>query len=479
MKKFLILLFVIYCLLGVYQVTKKLPRGVNYTSEPIEVAEEDVKFLYDLTFENSDGKIVSEQMIFKSIFNLIDNAQKYILMDMFLFNSFSKDKEEPYKELSGELTAKLLEARDREKNIKIDVITDPINTIYGGDRAKELDMLSGGGANVIITNIQNLRDSNPIYSSFWRIFVAWLGNSTRAGFIKHPFDGYGQRVSLRSYLSMLNFKANHRKVIMADAGEEMKSIITSANPHDGSSAHSNVALSINGDFWKEIYKSELFTANMSGNTLQETPLGLKTEKEATSTMVVRLINENQIEKSLIGLIDSTTKGDKILITMFYLSDRNIIKSLIRASDREVDIRIVLDPNKDAFGYKKNGIPNRSVAYELTKKSNKKIQIRWYDTHGEQFHSKLTMITKGKESFVVLGSANLTRRNLENYNLETDVELQANSNSVVIQDINNYFEKIWYNKDGKYYTVSYPIYKDESVFKIIMYRLQEFSGFCNF
>jgi len=165
--------------------------------------------------------------------------------------------------------------------------------------------------------------------------------------------------------------------------------------------------------------------------------------------------------------------------MFYLSDRDIIKSLLRASNRGTTIRIILDPNKDAFGYKKNGIPNKPVAYELIKKSNKKIKIRWYDTHGEQFHSKMVFVNKEEESYMILGSANLTRRNLNNYNLETNIEIKSKNDKQIIQDIKEYFDKIWNNKDGKYYTVGYQIYKDESIIKTFLYRIQEFTGLSNF
>ncbi len=51
--------------------------------------------------------------------------------------------------------------------------------------------------------------------------------------------------------------------------------------------------------------------------------------------------------------------------MFYLSERQIIKALIAAQQRGVQVRVLLDPNKDAFGREKNGIPNRQVAAELT------------------------------------------------------------------------------------------------------------------
>ncbi len=39
--------------------------------------------------------------------------------------------------------------------------------------------------------------------------------------------------------------------------------------------------------------------------------------------------------------------------MFYLADRQVIKGLLKAAWRGVDIRLILDANKDAFGLEKN------------------------------------------------------------------------------------------------------------------------------
>ena len=84
------------------------------------------------------------------------------------------------------------------------------------------------------------------------------------------------------------------------------------------------------------------------------------------------------------------------------------------------VRVILDPNKDAFGRTKNGIPNRSVATELAAASDGAIKVRWFRTHGEQFHTKLVAMRSATEFWFTLGSANLTRRNLENFNLEANV-----------------------------------------------------------
>ena len=67
---------------------------------------------------------------------------------------------------------------------------------------------------------------------------------------------------------------------------------------------------------------------------------------------------------LLDTADTTgggAAGDSIDVAMFYLSDRDTIGALLAAAKRGVTVRVILDPNKDAFGRTKNGIPNRSVS----------------------------------------------------------------------------------------------------------------------
>ena len=165
------------------------------------------------------------------------------------------------------------------------------------------------------------------------------------------------------------------------------------------------------------------------------------------------------------------------IVVFYLSKRTLIESLLRAAKRHVDIRLILDSNKDAFGREKNGIPNRQVASELIKKSENKIRIRWYDTHGEQYHSKFAYFHfKNRPSVVILGSANFTKRNLDDFNLELDVLLSASPENKTIVEVKQYYERIW-NDD--HFTVDYSKYEDNSFLKKLWYRFLEFSGFTTF
>ena len=66
-----------------------------------------------------------------------------------------------------------------------------------------------------------------------------------------------------SYLSLLNFKANHRKTILADRGNEHVALITSANHHDGSSAHGNVALVFRGAAVADLLETEKAVVNLN------------------------------------------------------------------------------------------------------------------------------------------------------------------------------------------------------------------------
>ena len=147
--------------------------------------------------------------------------------------------------------------------------------------------------------------------------------------------------------------------------------------------------------------------------------------------------------------------------------------------RGVPIKVILDPNKDAFGFEKTGIPNRPVAEELIKRSKSKIEVRWYDTHGEQFHSKLAIIKQGEQASLLLGSANFTRRNLNNYHLESNVSVTAEDDALFIKAVADYFDMIWNNRNGKYYTVSDDAYRDVSALKRIVYLIQEYAGLSSF
>jgi phosphatidylserine/phosphatidylglycerophosphate/cardiolipin synthase-like enzyme len=475
-KKFLVVFILLWLLLAVYETSKPLPEGISVEGKINHISEHDIDFLFDTTFLDKNGERQSNQEIFDSIFEIISNAEEFILVDMFLFNPYLGNSKESYRSLSSELVNALINKKKKYGDIEIIFITDEINHVYGGFLSEQIKRLENEGIDVIITDNAKLRDSNFLYSSAWRLLFQWFGNSEKYGILQNPFISGKNKVTFRTYLKLFNFKANHRKVILADDGSgNYESIITSANPHDGSSAHTNVAFKVRNGPAGDIYESERAVAEFSGFKMKKREF----ENIDNGDVSIQLITEGKIKKSILEEIDKSAEGDKIDIMMFYLSDRKIIKSLLKASERNVEIRIILDPNRDAFGHEKNGIPNRQVAYDLVRKGNGNIKVRWYETHGEQNHAKIIIIKKENSTIIILGSANLTRRNIDDLNLETNVKVIFGNGSEIVADIDNFFNLVWENKDGNLYTVDYGNYKETSRLKYVIYYLMETLGLSSF
>ena len=89
------------------------------------------------------------------------------------------------------------------------------------------------------------------------------------------------------------------------------------------------------------------------------------------------------------------------------------------------------------------------------------------------------MTRGERLTVSLGSANLTRRNLGNYNLEANVEIELGRTVPLAIEMREYFERLWNNEGGKQYTVPYDAYRDDSALRYWRYRLMEASGLSTF
>ena len=468
------LVFIGTCFLvgvGGYNVYKPLPEGLSFAGQVRPVDE--IAFYKDLTWVDAKGRRHSQQEIFDKVLKMIDGARYLVVLDMFLFNDFIGKEQAPYRRLAQEVTDALVAQKTKYPEMLIVVITDPINTVYNGMTNRYFERMEDENIQVVFTKLERLRDSNPAYSAFWRIFVKPFGNSP-GSLLPNPF-GKG-RVSLRSYLAMFNFKANHRKIIICDAADSYSALITSANPHDGSSAHGNVAIYFKGQAVADLLQSEKAVLGFSGGPTLTLNPATKFKNIDTET-TVQVLSESKIKDVLLAALNQAGAEDKLTMIAFYLSDRDIICALKKAYSRGAAVRILLDPNKDAFGREKNGIPNRQVADELVKLG---IPVRWSYTHGEQSHTKMLLVDyKQGQSMVILGSANFTRRNLDNLNLETDIAVYGPAAIPLFMDVRKYIDLLWNNKDGKKFSVEYIHYADNSFPRRILYYWMEETGMSTF
>ena len=454
---------------AVYHTYKPLPEGLDFTGK---LRHAEVKFIADQTYMDAQGKQQQQHHIFDEMLKMIDEAQTTIVLDMFLFNQEVGESTLLQRQLTQQLTETLILKHGVQPNIEIKVITDPINSVYGGVMPQHYQKLRAAGINVIETDLTPLRASNPLWSGFWYICCQGLGNNVEKGWLPNPFGD--EKITLRSYFNLFNFKANHRKTLVVDTARGWKALVTSANPHDGSSRHSNVALIVTGNTAIDVLKTEQAVGRMSKGDI---PMVIVGEFEAEKSLPqVQLLTEEAIYEATLTLIKTAKPQQQIDLAMFYLSERQIVKALIAAHQRGVKLRVLLDPNKDAFGRQKNGIPNRQVASELNAAG---ITVRWCNTQGEQCHSKMIIKHDAAQAELILGSANFTARNLKNYNLESDLRVLGAAKAPVFNDANQYFDTAWSNLDGKNMSVAYSQYADESQLKYVLYRLMEWSGLSTF
>lgn len=494
---------------------RALPPGMNVDIAPMSA--DDVVFLADTTGVSASGDEpatgaplptdvagadrarVVDQHIFDAVFELITGAREGVLIDMFLYNRWQGAQPERTRPLASELTQTVLAQKAALPDLDVILITDPINTVYGSVPSPDLDALRAAGVTVVVTDLTRLPDSNPLWSGPWRAFIQPFGRRG-TGWLPNPFDPSGPRVTARGWFELLNFKANHRKVVVADTPEGPAAIVTSANPHDGSSAHGNVALRVRGPVVGAIVESERAVADMSGMTLPAMAWAASGATSAGSTpsspapsgdgVRVGLITERAIRKAVVLALDAATEGDRVDIAMFYLSDRLVIRAIQGAAERGAAVRVLLDPNKDAFGRTKNGVPNRPVAAELRR--TRGIDVRWCDTHGEQCHAKLVLARRtagasesaspaSERATLILGSANLTRRNIGGLNLETNLVVAAPASTPALLDATAYFERVWANASGgaQVFSADYDAYADASWTKRWLYRFMEATGVSTF
>ncbi len=470
---------------------KSLPPGLHVASPWRLVPAANVAFIADITAADAYGRPVMSHAIFDEVLGIIGSAQRFLVLDYFLFNDAQgAASEAPARALSSQLRDALIERRKAIPDLRVLFITDPINDVYGGNPSQDLEMMRAAGIDVVVTDLDRLRDSNALYSSLWRLTLGWWNRgSIGDGWLPHPFDEDSRQVPFGAWARLLNLKANHRKVIIGDDGRgQLVGIVASANPHDASSSHSNVAAKIHGASLAPLLASEFDVARFSGwqgviavDPQPEPPPDDSTQVLTGQFVRTQVITEGAIREAVVERVDAAVRGDNVDIAMFYIADRQVIGSLLEASRRGVNVRLILDPNKDAFGREKNGLPNRPVASELVAASDGQIHVRWYRTHGEQFHAKLVAVYGADRVWMTLGSANLTRRNIGDYNLEANVAIEAARGSPLGTQVLEYFETLWSNRAGLgiEYTADYDVYADPSQAHYWLSRLMESTGLSTF
>lgn len=451
---------------------KPLPPGLRLEG-PWRDAE-GARLLRDETFIDAQGRQRCRQQIVDELLGLIAQAQRLIVIDIFQLNDPEQAPPDCHRRVSAELIQALLARRREVPTLAIVLITDPINHVYGGQPAGHFETLRQAGIRVVETHLPASRDPNPSWSALWRLTMRWWGNAPRSGWLPNPV-GPG-KVTLRSYLASLNLNANHRKTLIADHGDTWRAVVSSCNLNDTSSHYRELGLSFAGPAALDLLASEQRIAGYSGTPV-DPPATAGVAASRRGTPRLRVLSEGAIRDALLDTIQDARPSERLDIEVLYLSHRGVIAALHDAHRRGVILRVLLDPSKAHFGRPSPGIPNRPVAGELHAAG---IAVRWSDTRDEQAHAKLLLRSGGdRPAMLLLGSANFTRRSLDDLNLEANVQLEAEHDHPAMADARAAFERHWHNGPEARYSTDYAAYADRSRLRYWRYRLMEATGWCTF
>ncbi len=487
-----------------------LPPGVDIRGPWRTVEPGAARLLTDRTaWDPAREKRVIRQEIFDAALRMVEASAGLVCADFFLWNDWQGDPPERHRALSSEWAKALAERKAAEPDTGILMMTDPLNRLYGDVNPPAEQILADPKIPVVYFDPALLPDSNPVWSRPVRFFgpvfdrSPFLRRFADRPRLANPFEADGPRLSLRQAARLLHFKANHRKVLVTDTPEgTLQALVTSFNPADGSSAHGNSALRIEGAVAFDVLHGMLALADNVLNGAYAVPpeeaerlwsLMRRWETRYPRPAIaepppghprVRWLTEAAIARAIEERLDGLGPGDSADVAMFYLSDRRIIRRIRQAAERGATVRLILDPNRDAFGREKNGIPNRPVAAELMRSApgrNGRLTVRWADTHGEQFHHKaLFTATAAGDEALLLGSSNWTRRNLRNFNLETNFEIENEPD--IGRAWRDFFETAWAHTDGLSRTRPHEAFAEPAFttfWKTTVYRFQEWSGLCTF
>ena len=305
------ILLLIYIATILWHTYKPLPPGLSYEGKLHYT--DDIQMIYDLSYaQNEDGDNLQHELhIFDEVNQVIENAEEFIVLDFFLFDHYS-DEDIEFPKNVEKMTASLVKKKEMNPKMPITFITDPLNIGYGSYENKWFEQMEDAGIDVVYTDLDPLRDSTPVYSGLYRTIFRWM-DVKGEGWIPNAMASEAPKMTLASYMTLLNVKANHRKAIVTDK----EAIVTSANPHNASGFHGNVAMKVTGPVLNDILEAEEAVVNYTnGGTLPRANVEEKEEGEYQ----VQYVTEKKILDTMLEDIEKAQKGDQIFLGMFFIAE---------------------------------------------------------------------------------------------------------------------------------------------------------------
>ena len=414
---------VIWAGCGFWNSVKPLPRGLHVASLPARLTQAQVDFVDDSLHR---GDLLRREL------DIIAHAEQAVVLDQC--------------PLARAVAEQLLSRKRQRPNLKILLLTDPRNAVFGGTPMGTQISLERAGIVVARTRLDRIRDSNPLYSSLWRLGIGWWSN---------PFD----EVALAAGLRHLNGNADERQLLVADDGAGgWRSLLMSAAPMASAATGTTVGVEIREHLARDMAASELAIAGWSTDD-DRLPALPPTESPGVGTIDARFLTEGAINTGLRDGLAIAGRGDSVGLMARALNERQLIGALLRAMGRGAHLRLLLDPD----------VPGtQAAAAELMHDGGADVEIRWLaGAHRSQ--ARYALIQHGGDVWIHVVSANFTRRGLDDFNLAAGIELHMPARAAAARAAADLFTRAWDS------AAPYAAHADDSRDAYWQYRITEATG----
>jgi hypothetical protein len=239
------------------------------------------------------------------------------------------------------------------------------------------------------------------------------------------------------------------------------SLVMSAVPHNGG-RFANAGLEIRGHMARDIGSSELQIAAWSVDD-DRLPTAPPVESRGVGSIDARFLTEGAIQTALRDVLAVAGSGDSISVVGRAVGDRPMIDALLLACARGAHLQVLVDPELPR---------NRAVAGELMSLGVENIEVRW-QTPAAQTDAGFVLIRHRSDAWLDLGSANFTRRGLDDLNLAAAVELHMPARAAPARAAAAFFAREWSR------AAPYAEHADQSADTYWRYRLSEATGLALF
>jgi hypothetical protein len=493
---FAVLLLLTACL-AVWDTQRRLPPGVHINGAWQSVPAEDVRFLRDQTAADARGQPLVEEQIQPALLQIIARAQAFVLLDTGLLGDLpatgpAATRLRKAAPLAGQLVEALLRRKREQPGLRVLVLVDPATASLAladtpaGTGA--VQSLRDGGMDVVAVDERRLRDPNPFGRAVMELCCGWWSRpGPGGGNWPNPVGVGPAGVDFGAWVRLRAYQRSHRQLLLADDGAgALLGVIVSRSMHAEAGIHSATALQLRGAALEPMLEAEFVVAQFSGwtdagamqalarRTLQHEDFPASDQRGDARA---RVVSEGALGAALVERIGAAGSGAAIDVAALYLAERGVVRALIDAAHRGAAVRVLLDPGRDGYGYSRSGMPNRQVATELLAASDGAVRVRWYRTHGEQFSPGFVLVREGGRSWLLVGSAELSRRDLDDFNLAAGFITDLDAGSAAAGSALDWFETLWFNRagGGVEYSADADVYADASQVNYWYARALEANG----